>query len=269
MADLDEAYQEFFSSLATLVERARTCTEEGQADIMFNLLKDYQNALRSIHMDFPNIAKADVETLMNNIQSIRAELRRKFNKENIKLAVLDDLDYDTPQKLGRPKYNISEDTLIFYRGLGFSWNDIASLLMVSRWTVYRRIDEYGIREITGYSKISDDQLDSMILELKKQHGICLGRPMIIGHLRSMGLRIQHRRVMESLVRIDPEGSNMRWRIIIRRRKYSVPGPNSLWHLDGHHSLINWGFVIHGCIDGMSRMITFLCCSSVTIEQKLS
>ena len=29
--------------------------------------------------------------------------------------------------------------------------------------------------------------------------------------------------------------------------------NSLWHLDGHHSLIRWKILIHGCIDGFSRI----------------
>ncbi len=48
---------------------------------------------------------------------------------------------------------------------------------------------------------------------------------------------------------------------MKRRKYSVPGPNSLWHLDDHHSLITWAFVIHGAIDGYSRMIVFLRCAT--------
>ena len=34
-------------------------------------------------------------------------------------------------------------------------------------------------------------------------------------------------------------------------------PNSLWHIDGHHSLIRWRIVIHGGIDGYSRLIVFL------------
>ena len=33
--------------------------------------------------------------------------------------------------------------------------------------------------------------------------------------------------------------------------------NSLWHIDGHHSLIRWHVVVHGGIDGFSRMITYL------------
>jgi hypothetical protein len=31
----------------------------------------------------------------------------------------------------------------------------------------------------------------------------------------------------------------------------------LWHIDGHHKLIDFKIVIHGGIDGFSRMITFL------------
>ena len=41
----------------------------------------------------------------------------------------------------------------------------------------------------------------------------------------------------------------------------MAGPNSLWHIDGHHSLVSWGFVIHGGIDGFSRLVVFLKCST--------
>lgn len=75
--------------------------------------------------------------------------------------------------------------------------------------------------------------------------------------------------------------------VLRRRQYSVPGPNSLWHIDGNHKLIRyqivadnpytflemsykciylidyvvlfvlklpcrWRFVVHGGVDGFSR-----------------
>ena len=48
---------------------------------------------------------------------------------------------------------------------------------------------------------------------------------------------------------------------IYRRVYSVPGPNALWHADGNHKMIHWRLVIHGAIDGYSRLITFLRCSN--------
>jgi hypothetical protein len=30
--------------------------------------------------------------------------------------------------------------------------------------------------------------------------------------------------------------------------------NVLWHLDGHHKMIQWGFVIHGFIDSHCRTV---------------
>ncbi|TFK56301.1 hypothetical protein OE88DRAFT_1622739, partial [Heliocybe sulcata] len=38
------------------------------------------------------------------------------------------------------------------------------------------------------------------------------------------------------------------------RKYTLSHPNYLWHIDGYHKLIRWGFVIHGMVDGFRRMV---------------
>ncbi|KAF8119462.1 hypothetical protein EV363DRAFT_1102933, partial [Boletus edulis] len=61
--------------------------------------------------------------------------------------------------------------------------------------------------------------------------------------------VQHRRVVESLRRVDRIGQILRNRQVKRRRRYHVTRPNALWHIDGHHKLIRWGIVIHGVIDG--------------------
>ena len=42
--------------------------------------------------------------------------------------------------------------------------------------------------------------------------------------------------------------------------HHADGPNSVWHIDGHHKLIRWGLVTHGGIDGYSRTIVYLQCS---------
>ena len=115
--------------------------------------------------------------------------------------------------------------------------------------------------MTGYSNLTDEELDNIIIRFKQEHGISVGCSLVMGHLRSLRLRVQKRRITKALLRIDPRNSNLRWTSIIQRRKYSVPSPNSLWHIDGHHSLINWGFVIHGAIDGFSRLIVYLHCST--------
>ena len=66
---------------------------------------------------------------------------------------------------------------------------------------------------------------------------------------------------ESIHRVDPINTALRWLRRNPRWVYSVPGPNSLWHNDGLHKLIRWGFIIHACIDGFSRMITSLLCAT--------
>lgn len=50
-------------------------------------------------------------------------------------------------------------------------------------------------------------------------------------------------------------------LAIHRRSYNVPGPNYLWHADGHHKLIHYRMVIHAAIDGFSRLITYIRCSN--------
>ena len=61
--------------------------------------------------------------------------------------------------------------------------------------------------------------------------------MMRGLLLGRGINLQRQRVRDSLKRIDPEGTKERWRNTIHRRVYSVPTPNSLWHMAGHMKLI--------------------------------
>ena len=124
--------------------------------------------------------------------------------------------------------------------LGFSCQKIAAMLGVSRWTIYRRVREYDLQELTKFSPSST-----------------AGQTYITGYVRSLGLRVQRHRIRECLTRVDPTNTALQWGIVVCRRKYYVPWPNSLWHLDGHGSLIRWGLVVHGCIDGFSRRIIFL------------
>lgn len=53
----------------------------------------------------------------------------------------------------------------------------------------------------------------------------------------------------------------RWAGAIKRRVYRVRGANALWHMDGNEKLRPWGFYVHGCIDGYSRRIIYLKCST--------
>lgn len=93
----------------------------------------------------------------------------------------------------------------------------------------------------------------------REHGNFVCSSLVYGHLELNGIHVQQMRVRESIRTVDPENARIRWALLVTRRAYIVRGPNSLWHLDGHHSLITWKFVIHGVIDGFSRLITMLHC----------
>ncbi len=133
------------------------------------------------------------------------------------------------------------------------------MLLVSRITLWQRVR--GIQSFWDYyTDITDDSLDQRIRTLR-QNFPNSGISMMLGHLRSQNIHVQCQRVRQSLVRIDPIGSSLGWMNSVARHVYSVPGPNLLWHIDGLHALIRWHFVIHGGIDGFSRLIVFLVCST--------
>ncbi len=162
---------------------------------------------------------------------------------------------------GRPAFHIEPEMLEDLLGLGFSQQRISKLCGVSRWTIYRRIQEYNLYHLTEFSNLSDEEIDQILESYITRHGRTTGQVLIIGYLRSQGIHLPRRRVRESIARVDPANAALRWGAAVYRRSYQVPWANSLWHLDGHHSLIRWSLVVHGCIDGFSRMIIFLHCSS--------
>ncbi|KAL0059714.1 hypothetical protein AAF712_013510 [Marasmius tenuissimus] len=125
---------------------------------------------------------------------------------------------------------------------------------------------------SGYLSLMDDQtLDVTLIDLRN-HFPKAGIKTLQGMLRSVGHIVQHERIRQSLIRIDPV-HRVFDRVRIKRCKYKVPGPNFLWHHDGHHgglsekgtfpaltlllSINPLGIVIHGFIDGYTQLITGL------------
>ena len=121
----------------------------------------------------------------------------------------------------------------------------------------------------------------LVQELRRELPYC-GDVLFLGRLRSMGYFVTRSRLRDVIHTIDPISTALRWRGDIHaRRPYSVPGPNSLWHIgkcssyiiyitmkkcfiifvDGHHKLIRWRFITHAGIDGYSRLIVFMECST--------
>ena len=157
---------------------------------------------------------------------------------------------------GRPPLNITEDHLLYLYENDFSVADIAHMFNCSTRTVYRRMHALGLSRRGRYSGITDDELDEEIQDINSRHSEA-GCQIVEGMLRSQGILIQRERIRNSLRRVDPQGTQNRLIRALHRREYSVVSSNVLWHIDGNHKLVRWRFIIHGGIDGYSRLITYL------------
>ena len=160
---------------------------------------------------------------------------------------------------GRPTLSVDLFEVEYLRSLQFTWEDIANLLGVSRSTIYRRVKECGL-PIQGYSDISDQNLDSAISEIKAMYPND-GEVLMSGHLHSRGIIVPRARLRASIHRVDPVNTQERRSITVRRRTYHAEFPNYVWHVDGNHKAIRWRLVVHGGIDGFSRVITYLRCAN--------
>ena len=159
------------------------------------------------------------------------------------------------QAQGRPRVDVDRQQLESLRSLAFSWQEIAKVLGVSVKTLQRRAQEWAI---PSYTNITSTELEAAVREFKEAFPHA-GEAVVKGHLESVGIHVQRAKTREAIWRVC--GHQGGPSPPIRRRTYSVPGPNSLWHIDGNHKLIHWRLVIHGGIDGFSRLITFLTCSN--------
>ena len=87
-------------------------------------------------------------------------------------------------------------------------------------------------EMTG-GRISDHELDQTVRQITP----ALGQTMVWARLRSLGYRVTRARVCESICSTDPIHTALRWREMTPCRPYSVPGPNSLWHIGNNIIMI--------------------------------
>lgn len=122
-------------------------------------------------------------------------------------------------------------------------------------TLQRRV-EYGISD--NYCEITDDELESAVRDILRLTPFS-GESYVRGALRGRGINVQRWRVRDTLRNVDPINRCIRRRYAIQRRLYNVKKPNHLWHIDSNHKLINWRFILHGCIDGCSRAVIYLKC----------
>ena len=156
---------------------------------------------------------------------------------------------------GRPKFKIDLEQVGYLLQSGFNLSTVSAMFNVHRTTMWRHMSQNGM-QFRRHTQISDAELRCAMQHIYNTHVHC-GVTMMQGHLRSRGIVAQRHRIRNILHDIDPANAALRWSLAIRRRVYSVPNANYLWHVDTHHALIRWRLVTAGCIDGFSRLIVLL------------
>ena len=154
-----------------------------------------------------------------------------------------------------PKAIIDEAIVTDLRRRRLSWTYISSSLGITTRTLRRWVDSSGFVE--PLQTVSESQLDELVITNSSTNPGRIGERSTIGFLRTTSTKFSRQDVRNSLHRTDADGIKFRSIKRIKRREYSVAGPHHLWHIDGHHKLIRYGIVCHGCIDGFSRTVIYL------------
>lgn len=106
----------------------------------------------------------------------------------------------------------------------------------SRQTLYNHCVRLNIQTPRQrYSNISQHDLQQAVQEISQQQPNS-GAEEVRATLRTRGLVVRREPVRRALRTADPIGVARRWAQTTERRTYSVPSPNSLWHLDNNHAL---------------------------------
>ncbi|KAE8220039.1 hypothetical protein CF319_g6374 [Tilletia indica] len=153
---------------------------------------------------------------------------------------------------------VDSDQLVGLTNLGFTDKEIAAQLNCSVMTIRRHRSALGLRK-RGRTEPTLEQLSETLSAIRSAGTEQLGERAMLGALRAQQLPVTRARLRTAMRQNDPNAGGRRRPI--ERRTYRVPFVNSLWHLDGHHKLIKWRFVIHAAIDGKSRAVTFIKASS--------
>ena len=110
---------------------------------------------------------------------------------------------------------------------------------MSRHLVYNAIREYGIPH-ERFTRHSQEEIENAV-SLAKQNHPNAGEAMMQGPLAVTGVHVPRHKVRAAIHSIDPGGGGgglqARKTKPIKRRVYSVPFPNYVWHIDGNHKLL--------------------------------
>ena len=102
---------------------------------------------------------------------------------------------DIDDRVGRPRLDIPKEQLEYLLAMGFSGPQISNAVGASLSTIRRRMTQYGLNVGSLYSDITDQELDSVVSQIKVLFPNC-GFHMMQGHLFTQGHRVSQAQVRE-------------------------------------------------------------------------
>lgn len=156
-----ERWQQFFRSLLSIhddCEQLNNTTNDIAA--RENLLSRFEIAVLALNQAFPMVSsvtcRSFLEELGNNFRLLYLNTSRTVLSSaqctNLAIYFLEAPPTLNAGSRGRPRLDMSENVILELRSLGFKWKGISDMLLVSRWTIRRRVIEYGIQDVTGFSQ---------------------------------------------------------------------------------------------------------------------
>ncbi|CAB5203300.1 unnamed protein product [Rhizophagus irregularis] len=211
------AYLEFMNYANEKIQRARQCIIQFNDNV--NLLEVQEEQLEILVSMFNRLLLNISENgeLYQVILTYLREIQVLLNQYMTQISQLGDEEFvdvnlfitKKISAIGRPKIVISIEALRLFRREGFSYTDIAKMMGVCTKTIKRRRNELNIPDDLVYTEISNEELDNLLRSIRLQQPYS-GQQIIMGMIRSLGIKIHRERLRDSLHRIDTFGTLNRW-----------------------------------------------------------
>ena len=240
-------HEDILNEIENLVDGLTRNVIQGHRTGIHNLLNQCFRNLERLRNSTVNVTNfSRVERKIINLQETLTDDRARTldNSSNVSEEQCV-LQRSTNGNRGPGRYQINRSMVEHLLDMGSTVKDIAEKGLLGKKihpnTLHNFIKTNGIQSFRQrFTVIQDTELTSLICNLHKKFpnsGIREMKSML--KCLNPPVNVQRDRVARILAHADPAGTARRWAQVIPRRVYSVPTPNSLWHLDTHHSCIRY------------------------------
>ena len=174
------------TSLLNVYEEGENSTSRPFIERVINCLESAAKFVENV-LPIVNECKGELTEVAGNLRVLfhswcrkltELGLRNTPNCTHLAVYLVSSLELTVNEEPGRPKYGINEETLLHFRALGYKWKDIAELLLISCWTLWRQVGELGISEETGSTIIGNTDLDDSVQAFMNIQGGLVGYSMV-------------------------------------------------------------------------------------------